>query len=113
MRQKQRFALLKHAGHPIKEDHFDLVIEGFILKGEEQKSLMKFEADKIIRVIEEADYRGNVRERYLTYEGVMDGSRGSVMRIDSGEYSINEQGEFVFEGKQMNGRYTLSLRKLA
>lgn len=111
MKRRNKFVVLSHYNYPGKQDHLDVIIEGFSLL-EEENPLMKFETMDELKAIQTADYKSNVRLRYLTYEGPMNGGRGEIRRVDGGEWYINDQGEIIFNGINISGRYILALRRI-
>jgi len=111
-KQGSKFVVLHHYDCPDKQDHLDILIKGFVLLGEEESPLMKFETLDEPSSVETAEYKGNIRDRYLTYQGPMSGGRGEVRRVDGGDWHFNDQGEIVLNGAKINGRYILVLRRI-
>jgi hypothetical protein len=106
-----RFVILRHEmplGHE-RGTHFDLMLEaGGVLW---TWSLPELPAEG--RIIQ-AEALPDHRLAYLDYEGLVSGNRGSVRRVDEGEYEIVEDSADLLEihcsGKELRG--TLRLRRV-
>lgn len=105
-----RFVILRHEMPPGHERgaHFDLMLEANgVLR---TWSLPELPADG--RIVQ-AEALPDHRLAYLDYEGLVSGNRGSVRRVDEGDYEIIEDSADVLEilcsGKGLRG--TLRLRR--
>jgi hypothetical protein len=105
-----RFVILRHetpAGYP-RASHFDLMLE----QGE---SLCTWALEKVPISGEEviAERLPDHRLAYLDYEGEVSSERGTVSRVDAGEYERLEESETRFvarvHGHQLQGTLTLTL----
>lgn len=106
-----RFVILRHEMPPGHErgTHFDLMLEaGGVLR---TWSLPELPAKG--RIIQ-AEALPDHRLAYLDYEGPVSGNRGSVRRVDEGEYVMIEDSadllEIRFSGKDLQD--TLVLRRV-
>jgi len=110
--QRQKFVVLKHFNYPGKKDHLDILIDGLSDFGNPETPLMKFETKDPLDAVSSAQYQGNIRDRYLTYEGPMSGNRGEVKRVDSGEWHMEDQGIMVLEGNTLKSKIYVMLRRV-
>lgn len=103
-----RFVILRHetpSGHE-RGPHFDLMLEaGGVLR---TWSLLELPAEgKVIQGEALPDHR----LAYLDYQGPVSGDRGSVSRVDEGEYEIIEDSADLlrmrFSGKALRGTFVL------
>jgi hypothetical protein len=103
--QELRFAVLRHSGFPERVDHYDLLLETTHGESPEDTALMKFETTSQLHSSElTVEYKGNIRRRYLQYEGPMSGNRGRVIRIDEGTYVFYGVSKGIdFNGKRLKG----------
>ncbi|MBI5724143.1 MAG: hypothetical protein HZA50_09315 [Planctomycetes bacterium] len=109
IQMENRFVILQHAGYG--QEHYDLMLS----LGEALATWQLAEpprdanAGKAINCRRLADHR----LEYLQYEGPVSGGRGSVTRIDEGEFqTLNRQDDkWVFQasGRLLNGCYELAL----
>jgi hypothetical protein len=103
-----RFVILRHElppGHD-RGTHFDLMLEmGGVLRTWELPELL--EVGKVIQAKALPDHR----LAYLEYEGPVSGNRGTVSRIEDGEYDMVEETgaswRYRLAGKMINGMLTL------
>lgn len=104
-----RFVLLEHAlpAGAARGTHWDFMLEaGGVLRTWALDGLPV--AQETVAALQLADHRLD----YLEYEGPVSGNRGSVKRIDCGEYVVlaesSEQLEIALLGELLRGRATLS-----
>jgi hypothetical protein len=103
-----RYVILHHetpAGYP-RATHFDLMLErGGVLRTWALDSL------PIAGSAAAAEHLPDHRLAYLDFEGQIAGQRGSVTRVDAGEYHITEESpdRFVVQmrGAKLQGALTL------
>lgn len=103
-----RFVILRHelpAGHD-RETHFDLMLEmGGVLRTWSLSELPS--AGKSIPAEALPDHR----LAYLTYEGPVSGNRGSVSRVEEGEFTVVAESatrlEVRLSGNSLRGNLTL------
>ena len=103
-----RFVILRHEippGHD-RGTHFDLMLErGGVLRTWSLPEMPT--AGSIIHAEALSDHR----LAYLEYEGPVSGNRGSVQRVDEGEYEIIEDSDTVLQiqisGKELRGKLRL------
>ena len=101
-----RFAVLEHTNYPGHQDHYDVVLEMTPGNDPEQVSLIKFESTTSLHNQElRVKYSGNVRRRYLQFEGPMSEGRGHVRRVDEGTYRFTGSDVLDLNGQILNGRY--------
>jgi hypothetical protein len=103
-----RFVLLKHTLPPdaARGTHWDLMLEaGDALRTWALDELPTLDHDVFATQL--ADHR----LAYLDYEGPVSGNRGSVERVDRGEYAVVGEAagrlEVVLLGDRLRGRATL------
>lgn len=105
---RARFVVLQHTDR--QGVHFDLMVDGgevlVTWKSPRPPEATGAEGCLWHRIVDH-------RRVYLDYEGPVSGDRGSVVRHDSGMCMIHVQQadrwEVAFEGRQLRGRYALTL----
>jgi hypothetical protein len=104
-----RFVILRHetpAGFP-RESHFDLMLEHVgVLRTWAMEWLPALGEDV------SAERLPDHRLAYLDYEGKVSGERGSVSRVDAGDYECLQESETQFvvrvSGQKIRGTLTLT-----
>ncbi|HEY3225542.1 MAG TPA: DNA polymerase ligase N-terminal domain-containing protein [Planctomycetota bacterium] len=81
-----RFTISRHTGAPEGKDHYDLFLE----RGGKLKSWRVPDTDLIEKSV--AVMTADHDLKYLTYEGKLSGSKGSVEIVDSGNYIEDSWG---------------------
>ena len=103
-----RFAVLRHSNYPGKPDHYDLVFEVAHGEDTEEAALVKFETGSELGAQEiQVTFKGQIRRRYLQYQGPMTGNRGQVQRVDSGTFRLVGWDYIKVNGNMLNGRLYL------
>lgn len=103
-----RFAVLRHYGYPGREDHYDILLEVARGQNPDEAALLKFESESSLDCSDlHIICQGNIRRRYLGYEGEMSGNRGRVERVDEGRFRVHGLDSIVFRGRQLRGQYFL------
>ena len=104
-----RFVVLQHETPPgyVRKTHFDLMLESAgVLHTWAMEQLPA--ANETVSAERLADHRLH----YLDFEGAVGGDRGSVRRVDAGEYSLVETAGSVMKilmlGKQLRGVLALA-----
>jgi len=107
-----RYVLLRHS-LDTGDFHYDLMLELRPGRGSSARTLWGLErADLPKRGASRLEWRTHRmhRRRYLTFEGDLGKNRGSVERIDRGQYCVAQVGGcLILEilGKLLSGRFTL------
>ncbi|MCG8407380.1 MAG: hypothetical protein MI923_19450 [Phycisphaerales bacterium] len=101
-----RFVVLFHTQK--QGDHFDLMIDdGSLLATWKTRQAPETARDRELDCLR----IGNHRRIYLDYEGPISGDRGDVTQHDAGQCLVEVQTEsrwdVTFEGKRLNGHFTL------
>jgi hypothetical protein len=108
------FVILQHSGWG--EEHFDLLLErGAGLEAWQVAAGGAAPWDLAVGERLPARPLAEHRRVYLTYEGDVSGGRGTVIRVDEGQWQETARGgegvELSLEGKRCWGRY--AIRKTA
>jgi hypothetical protein len=103
-----RFVILRHktpAGFP-RESHFDLMLE-------HAGALRTWAMERLPAIGKDvaAERLPDHRLAYLDYEGEVSGERGTVSRVDAGDYECLQEGETRLvvrvSGQRVRGTLTL------
>lgn len=99
-----RFVILKHQGHG--DMHYDLMLESgdTLITWSCSQNPLTHPTTECMRI---ADHR----KAYLTYEGPISKNRGTVQRIDTGEYDAIEidESHWVVQLKGQHASVKLTL----
>ncbi|MBT7706160.1 hypothetical protein HN747_01810 [archaeon] len=102
-----RFAILRHTEHPTSKDHYDIVIEKIPGLKMDSEKIVKFETTSVLTKPNiKIKYMGLIGKKYLQYEGIVDGNRGSVEKVDLGDCEFVGNNSVKFSGKILNGIYS-------
>jgi len=82
-----RYVILRHDG--IEQPHFDLMFETSPGSPLATWRSSQWPIRDSISVEKLADHR----QDYLTYEGAVSGDRGSVRRVEAGEFEVRDLGD--------------------
>lgn len=107
-----RYSLLRHAVDA-RNFHYDLMLELRPGRGSSARTLWGLQRTDLPRHgAHRLEWRTHSihRRRYLTFEGDLGKNRGSVERIDKGQYCVAEVGGRLtveIAGKLLSGRFAL------
>ncbi len=109
--EMMRFVVLRHETRD--GVHWDLMLDrGAVLATWRLAEAPSSDGGAVI----EAERIGDHRRSYLEYEGPVSRDRGTVRRLDAGEYRLVRESlaelEVEFEGEVLRGRYGLSAKGL-